>query len=316
MVQEREISLLTNDTGYYMSFYNHQEQNLKLTLENMILTHDFELKKLELEHLYQKNALSMTTQLTSEQNIVMRDGELKKQELRKHLIAIKTTLNEKLSEHQRDISLIELQTKNELLKERFLAYESSSQETLLLEKSLLEAKQKLLESTASYEENTYKIKRNNESNIDELNLTHERITLLLNQLNALYRLNHNVFAIVSLFYKTPAHPDDFKAFVRVFSTLLMDIQTYKNDCLDSFLVDMKTYHEQKITDTTGYKFDANMATIEETYQTTLSLLNTKTLDVKKQIKHHENQIIIKHAQADRIQLQLNNLEKVMVIVLN
>lgn len=309
-MSERDVNLLSNDTNYHLNHYQIKEDILDHNLQ--IYKHEQKLvldkEKLLLEHV--KNVALITQQLSIEKENVIREQQLKNQELKKQLIIDTTFLNDSIEELNYLLKRSEIETKiNYIHKERGIIH-TFYDKNLKIDIDTLKTDLSFEEERLELTENIELINRDLGILSKDLNVIHSRIHYFFNQIYVLYNIQHHLMLKLVSLYQLPAHPEDVKQFISLCTEIFKELRAVQENAKDDFLIDIKNFHEVKINDITGQKFNSSLVELEEELKNKLSDYDEDKKHIETSITKIDYQIQVLGNNVDKIQSNINRIEQI------
>ncbi|VEU82628.1 hypothetical protein [Acholeplasma hippikon] len=307
-MSERDVNLLSNDTNYHLNHYQFKEDNLDYKLQIFKLEQKLMLDKerLLLDHL--RSVYAITQQLGIEKENVIRDQQIKNQELKTNLIIETNTLNEKLAELNYALKRSEIETQINYLQKEKQALHTFYDKDLNTDVEVLKFDLSFEEERLLLTENLEVVNRDVGLLSKDLNVIHSRIDHLFNQIFLIYNIQHHLMLKLVKLYQLPAHPEDVKVFINLNNEIFKDLRIVQEQAKDDFLLDIKNFHEIKINDITGQKYQSLVQELEEELNTKLQDLDEDQRQIENSIKKIDYQIQVLGNNVDKIQSNINKIE--------
>lgn len=310
-VSERDINLLSNDTNYHLSHYGQQEDLQQFEQQLFILEQNeqLDLAKIKLEH--DRSVLSMTTQLSVEKETVKREQQLKHQNLKRELVLLSFEQSNLTSEMNYQLKKNDYLTKQEYLNKKLQSTKQLNDKLVSLYTDLYHLNIEFESNNLSQFKHLAEIDKDQEILSKDVNVVHSRIHYLFNQIYSIYNIHHHFMLQTIKLYQLPAHPEDIKTFITMYLNIFNDLAQIQINAIDHFLVDMKTIHETKINDLTGYRYKTSRALLEKNRDESLHAIELEKESIHQSIAKIEHQIIVLQTNVDRLQTQINHIETVL-----
>src|SRR5690606_18296572 len=212
-VSERDINLLSNDTNYHLTHFQHQDDLIdhKLTLYKLENQEKLEKLKVKLEH--DKNVLMMTEHLSLEKETVIQEQRLKNQALKQDLVLTTFEMTNLSNELDYLLDKIDLTTQiNYKIKEQQFENNFYHDEASILQKKL-ETDIEFEKTKIYYQDQLSLIDTEVDILKQELDVIHSRIHFLFNQVYVIYNVHHHFMIELINLYQLPAHPEDVKQYI-------------------------------------------------------------------------------------------------------
>lgn len=307
-ISEKDVNLLSNDTNYHLSHYQHQEDILThdYTVFKLLKEHELEILKIRKEH--DLSVLNMKLQLSIDKENVIRDQQLSNQQLKKEYSELsydKVISNEELI-YLRQKSLYEIEIEHLKKLERSQIHYLSDKR--IIEQNLLQHKRTIEDSNIHYLERTESVDMSNEMMTKDLEVIHSRIHYLFNQIYLVYNIHHHFMLSLIQIYEIPAHPEDVKQYIHLYLDVFTHLNTLQEYAKDQFLVDLNAFQELKINDLSALKLKTDINLLESEYLTKIKNIDQEIDSNQQQINQIEERIVVLSTNVDQVQFELNGID--------
>lgn len=307
-IAERDINLLSNETSYHLSHYEFKEYQLQYDLELFKLAQQERYEKAKLHLEYEKNKLSMITQLSIEKENTIRDKELRTLNLRKDLIMKSYELQNLIFDLDYTLKKSEIEAKIDYLLKRRQERKSHLQYILTLNNELTQMTIDFDNLQQNFEINklNYILKEN--AHTKDLNIVHSRIHFLFNQIYVIYNIYHRFMVEMIRLYQLPADANTIKIYIQLYSEIFKNLSRIQEKAKDNFMLDMIEFHESKINDLTSQKMTQHQKMLKHEFDLKVADLDTEKEKIQLKISDIQKNIDELGKEVDLIQSEINKLE--------